>query len=94
MFPSVKFSGREHAIEDRSSAADTGFSDVTFGRIKKLAFDHLLMQNVSFLKDLSPILFPKRCRFTVSRVVSFAGRGLEVLMALPLGQVVLTFHCS
>lgn len=66
-------------LSDRSSAADTQrFSDVTFRRIKKLAFVHpLLMQNVSFFKDLSPILFLKRCRFTVSRVVSVTGRALE-----------------
>ena len=66
-------------LSDRSSAADTQrFSDVTFGKMKKLAFVHpLLMRNVSFFKDLSPILFLKCCRFTVSRVVSVAGRALE-----------------
>lgn len=83
-------------LRDRSSAADIQrFSDVTFGRIKKLAFVHrLLMQNVSFFKDLSPILFLKCCRFSFQGGQLPWKRSRKFTMALPLGQVVLTFYCS
>lgn len=83
-------------LSDRSSAADTQrFSDVTFERIKKLAFVHpLLMQNVSFFKDLAPILFLKHCRFSFQGGQCRWKSSRKFMMALPLGQVVLTFHRS